>query len=74
MSSTTIKTGLVFSALVAVQLPAHALEFTGYLRGGLGESSGSGSQRCFKLQGHNRNIASATSASSMPSCHWSRSS
>lgn len=51
MSRTTIKTGLAFCALVAAQPPAQALEFTGYMRGGLGASSGSDSQRCFKLQG-----------------------
>lgn len=39
--------------IVACSLPnsAIALEFTGYLRGGFGESTGDGSQACFQLPG-----------------------
>ncbi len=47
---TTIKLGLIASCLT-VPFGAQALEFAGYLRSGVGTSTGSGKQQCFQLPG-----------------------
>ena len=43
----------VATAVVGMALPlsGHALEFTGYMRSGVGESVNSDSQSCFQLPG-----------------------
>ncbi|MBA1274663.1 maltoporin [Stutzerimonas azotifigens] len=49
-----ITTRLSLAAAVAglvLPLSGHALEFTGYLRSGIGESTSSGKQACFQLPG-----------------------
>lgn len=48
-----VNTGLLAALLVSIvsYQDAQALETDGYLRSGLGNSSGTGSMRCFKLQG-----------------------
>ena len=38
-------------ASLAIPFGAQALEFSGYMRSGVGESSASGSQSCFQLPG-----------------------
>ena len=47
---TTIKLGLIAYCLT-VPFGAQALEFAGYLRSGVGTSTGSGKQQCFQLPG-----------------------
>ena len=47
---TTIKLGLIASCLT-LPFGAQALEFAGYLRSGVGTSTGSGKQQCFQLPG-----------------------
>ena len=67
MNKTTRLVLAVALGSLTIPFTVQALDFNGYVRSGIGESSGSDSQACFQLPEPRQSIASATSASSTPS-------